>query len=197
VTLAGGEDRARVGVVHGRFQPLHLGHLEYLLAAQRLCQTLVVGITSPDPWLRGSEPTNSVRGEPEANPFTFYERYLMVQRSLRGAGVDPAATQIVPFPHSYPERLCHYAPIDALYFLTIYDAWGEAKLQRFQDLGLRTRVLWRRDWRLTSGTEVRALIRGGGPWQPLLPDAVVPVIESHGALAEADPAPDARAGAQQ
>ena len=36
------------GVVHGRFQVLHLKQMEYILAAKMRCQTLYIGITHPD-----------------------------------------------------------------------------------------------------------------------------------------------------
>ena len=36
------------GVVYGRFQILHLKHMEYLLAAKMRCRRLYVGITHPD-----------------------------------------------------------------------------------------------------------------------------------------------------
>jgi len=167
-----------VAVIHGRFQPLHVGHAEYLLAGCELCEVLVVGITNPDPWLLGDEPTNPSRGRPDANPFTYYERYLMVEATLSEAGVPRQALRIVPFPHSYPERLRYYAPRDALYLLTIYDRWGEEKLHRFRDLGLDTRVMWRRDDKVTSGSEVRRRMRDGEPWRHLVPAATARVIES-------------------
>ncbi|WP_199413554.1 hypothetical protein [Coprococcus sp. AF21-14LB] len=37
-----------VGVIHGRFQILHLKHMEYLLAAKMRCKKLYVGISNPD-----------------------------------------------------------------------------------------------------------------------------------------------------
>ena len=37
-----------IGVVYGRFQILHLKHLEYILAAKMRCRKLYVGISSPD-----------------------------------------------------------------------------------------------------------------------------------------------------
>jgi nicotinamide-nucleotide adenylyltransferase/phosphinothricin biosynthesis protein PhpF len=170
---------APVGVIHGRFQPLHLGHLEYLLAAHARCDMLVVGITSPDPWHLGHEVTDPARGAAEANPCTFYERYLMVEGSLIEGGVPHDRLRIVPFPHSYPERLRHYAPTDALYFLSIYDEWGETKLARFQKLGLRTHVLWRRTSRLTSSTALRQMMRVGDPgWRALVPPASARVIDA-------------------
>jgi cytidyltransferase-like protein len=173
--------RVPLAIIHGRFQPLHLGHLEYLLAGAESCEDLVVGITNPDPTEVLPEPTDIRRGSPEANPFTFWERYLMVEGALQEAGVDMEHLRIVPFPHSRPERLAHYAPRDALYLLTIYDRWGEEKLHRFKGLGLATRVMWRRDSKLTTGSEVRRLIRAGGDWERLVPGAVARVIREQGA----------------
>lgn len=165
-----------VAVIHGRFQPLHVGHMEYLLAGKALCEVLLVGITNPDPWQAGQEATDVNRGLPESNPFTFYERYLMVEGALLDAGVPRHEFRIVPFPHSYPERLRFYAPPEALYLLSIYDDWGEAKLARFRKLGLRTHELWRRTEKVTSGSRVRELIRTGGDWERWVPPAVARVI---------------------
>lgn len=171
---------SQVGVVHGRFQPLHLGHLEYLLAAAQRCGVLVVGITNPDPGQILAEPSDPGRGTAEANPCTFYERYLMVEGALTEAGQPPDRLRIVPFPHSRPELLRYYAPADARYYLTIYDAWGEVKLARFAKLGLVTEVMWRRDAKPISGSRVRRAIAAGGRWRDLVPPSVAEVITRHG-----------------
>lgn len=168
-----------VGVVHGRFQPLHLGHLEYLMAAADRCVILVVGITNSDPSQIVNESSDPERGTPEANPCTFYERYLMIEGALTEAGLAAGGLRIVPFPHSRPELLRYYAPVDAKYFVTIYDAWGEVKLERFTQLGLETEVMWRRDAKPISGRRVRHAIAESGPWQDLVPPAVARVIKEH------------------
>ncbi|WP_043622593.1 adenylyltransferase/cytidyltransferase family protein [Nonomuraea candida] len=170
----------RIGVIHGRFQPLHLGHLEYLLAGAERCDILVVGITNPDPTLIAFEETDPARGTPEGNPWTYYERYLMVEGALSGAGVPRERFRIVPFPHSFPERLSYYAPTKAVYFLTVYDEWGETKVDRFARLGLTTEVMWRRTSKPISGTRVRQEIASGGDWRSLVPAAVAAVIEERG-----------------
>lgn len=172
--------RADVGVIHGRFQPLHNGHLEYLLAGANRCERLVVGITNPDPALTAYEETDPARGLPDANPWTYYERYLMVEAALTGAGVPCDRLAIVPFPHGHPDRLRYYAPVDATYFLTVYDAWGEEKVRRFTELGLRTEVMWRRTDKPVSGTRVREAIRSGGDWASLVPAPVAEVIKACG-----------------
>ncbi|MFF4031276.1 adenylyltransferase/cytidyltransferase family protein [Streptomyces sviceus] len=170
-----------VGVIHGRFQPLHHGHLEYLLAGAQRCSTLVVGITNPDPEHTGFEPTDTERDRPESNPCTYYERYLMVLGALTDSGIEPSRLHIVPFPHSFPERLRFYAPEEAVYYLTVYDDWGDTKLRRFHDLGLRTEVMWKRDDKPISGTRVRrAIAEGTAHWPDLVPDAVATVIKERG-----------------
>ena len=169
-----------VGVVHGRFQPLHLGHLEYLLAAQGACDVLLVGITNPDPWQTTFEATDPARGEPVANPCTYYERLLMVEGALVECGVARSRFRVVPFPHSYPERLGHYVPAGALMLMTIYDEWGESKLERFHRVGLRTHVLWRREEKITTGSAIREAIVDRRPWEDLVPAATARVIREHG-----------------
>jgi len=169
-----------LGVIHGRFQPLHLGHLEYLLAGAARCETLVVGITNPDPWQTTEEPTDPVRGSTEANPCTYYERYLMVEAALIGAGVEAHRLRIVPFPNGFPERLRHYAPREAVYLLTVYDDWGVEKLDRLRSLGLTTEVMWRRTDKPISGARVRRAIAAGTDWQRLVPAAVATVIRQRG-----------------
>jgi cytidyltransferase-like protein len=166
------------GIAHGRFQPLHVGHLEYLLASKAKCQVLVVGITNPDPWMTAFEPTDANRGEESANPFTYYERYLMVAGALKGANIPPDEFRIVPFPHGFPGRLKYYAPAGARYFLTVYDEWGDTKVARLRALGLDVEVLWRRRTKVTSGSEIRRRIRDGLPWEHLVPAGVAETISA-------------------
>jgi nicotinamide-nucleotide adenylyltransferase/phosphinothricin biosynthesis protein PhpF len=141
---------------------------------------LIIGITNPDPWQMGNEETDVNRGSVDANPFTFYERYLMVEGSMVEAGVPREAFRIVPFPHSYPERLRYYSPADALYFLSIYDSWGETKLERFRNLRLPVHVLWRREKKVTSGSRIRKLIQTSGDWEKWVPPATARVIRELG-----------------
>jgi cytidyltransferase-like protein len=170
----------RLALVHGRFQPLHLGHLEYLLAGAARCDTLIVGITNPDPHQVAAEPTDPERGRPDANPCTYYERYLMIEAALVDADVPRDRLQIVPFPHSFPDRLWYYVPQDAVHLLTIYDAWGETKLDRLRSLGMSTELMWRRTDKPISGGRVRRAIAAGDSWQHLVPSAVATVIKEQG-----------------
>jgi len=166
------------GVIHGRFQVLHNDHLKYLLAGKKRCRHLVVGITNPDPSLTRQDAADNTRSARAANPFTYYERFCLVRAALSGAGIGLAEFSIVPFPINFPDLYQYYLPLDATFYLTIYDKWGEKKLTMFQELGLTTEVLWRcsRDRKGLSATEVRELIAAGEKWQHLVPSSVAELL---------------------
>lgn len=160
-----------VGVIHGRFQVVHNDHLRYLLAGWEQCRNLVVGVTNPDPSLTRAEAADPHRAAPENNPLTYYERQAMLRAALGGAGVPEDRLTVVPLPVNLPELYRHYVPLDAVFFLTIYDDWGRAKRERFLDLGLDVHVLWERDpaCKGLTGTGVREAMRDGKPWEHMVP----------------------------
>ena len=162
------------GFIHGRFQVLHNDHLVYLLAGKKLCRHLVVGITNPDPTLTRDDPADPRRSRPWSNPLTYFERHVMTQRVLVEAGLDANDFSIVPFPVNLPELYRYYVPLDAVFYLTIYDEWGRRKLEMFQSLGLRTEVLWVRsaEEKGLSAEHVRRLMAAGRLWEHLVPPAV-------------------------
>lgn len=165
------------GVIHGRFQVLHNDHLKYLLAGKALCRRLVVGITNPDPQLIKKETQDPKRSRPLANPLTYFERHIMVETALLDAGLKPRDFMIVPFPINFPERYRYYVPMDAVFFLTIFDEWGKRKQQYFKSLGLTTHLLWEvpPDKKGISGSDIRERIATNQAWEHLVP-ACVPVL---------------------
>lgn len=174
-------NKVNLGLVHGKFQGLHLGHMEYILAAYERSEHLVIGITNPDPELTKEDESDVKRSSAEANPFSYFERFLMVRDSLLERGVPRGDFDIVPFPINFPAKLLNYAPKGAVYFTTIYDEWNRKKVKVLKELGLRVVVLWERSMgdRLTTGTEVRRRIREGGVWEHLVPRAVVKIIKEY------------------
>jgi len=173
---------SQIGIIHGRFQPLHVGHMEYLLAGKARCKFLVVGITNPDPLLTKEHDTNPSRSTAASNPFTYYDRFLMIRESLLEANVSRHEFEVVPFPINHPELLKYYVPLDGRFFITIYDDWGRAKEQLLRSLGVEVEVMWERTMadRVTTGSEVRKLIEANGHWHDLVPPAVVRVIQEYG-----------------
>lgn len=168
-----------IGVIHGRFQVLHNDHMKYLVAGKNLCQHLVVGITNPDPSLTKMENVDPERNNPLANPLTYYERYALVNAALKEEGLTSDQFSVVPFPINFPERYKYYVPMDAVFFLTIYDEWGKKKLEYFQEQGLRTHVLWEvpREKKGISASEVRDLMVNGKHWEHLMPQSVAVLMK--------------------
>lgn len=170
-----------VGVIHGRFQGLHFGHMEYLLAAKKRCNYLFIGIANPDPGLTKDNIADLKRSKPEENPFTYYERLIMLREAMVESNINRNEFEIVPFPINVPELIKYYVPMDALFFITIYDDWGKHKLNTFEKLGVKTDLMWARtlDERFTTGKYVRQLIATNEPWEHLLPVSVVKYIKTN------------------
>ncbi len=164
----------KIGVIHGRFQILHNDHIKYLLAGKHLCDHLVVGITNPDPSLTRDSEANPHRSTPIANPLTYYERYLMLQAALLEQDLKHSEFSIVPFPINVPDLLKHYVPLDAVFFLTIYDDWGRQKKKFFESLGLKIHVLWEvtLENKGLSSSDIREDIIKDKPWEQNVPRTV-------------------------
>lgn len=171
------------GVVHGRFQGLHLKHMEYLLAAKMRCRLLYVGITHPDIFACPAASPLDVHGTlVRDNPLAYIERYEMIRDSLLEFGVKREEFEIIPFPVDRPDVLAQYAPADAVYYMSICGEWDREKEKILSSLGLKTEILWERDAeeKGITGTELRALIAGDGLWRQYMPKAAAEYLTEHG-----------------
>jgi nicotinamide-nucleotide adenylyltransferase/phosphinothricin biosynthesis protein PhpF len=168
----------KVGVIHGRFQMLHIGHMEYLLAGKKRCKYLLIGIANPDVSLTKFSNANPHRSVAASNPLTYLERLQMISGAMLEAGVKRSEFDIVPFPINYPDLLFNYVPRNAKYYMTIYDEWSMEKLSSLKALGYNIDIMWTRTNadKITSGTEVRNLITTNKPWEHLVPKSVCKYI---------------------
>lgn len=173
--------RVRYGMAHGRFQPFHRGHLEYVLAGLARSEHLIVGITNPDPWQTRAEAADAQRHTPEANPFTFFERQHMTRAALHEAGADPRRVSLVPFPIHEPERWAHYCPRETVQFVRVFSAWGREKVARLRAAGWRVEVLEAGHAKQISGRTVRRCLRENDGWRDLVPPGVAAVLDEIGA----------------
>ena len=162
-------------MVHGRFQPFHNGHLEYLRGAAARCDELFVGITNPDPRRIKEEPSDPLRHLPESNPFTYVERLMMIQAV---AADESIRAHVIPFPVNEPELWSAYVPDGVTQFLRLFSDWGGTKLERLRAAGYEVVVLDEGAEKEISGADVRAAMRDGGDWESLVPPGVARVIRS-------------------
>ena len=147
----------RPGMIHGRFQPFHNGHLEYLRGAAARSDVVFVGITNPDPTRIKEEPSDPLRHLPESNPFSYVERLLMVNE---------------------PELWPAYVPPYVTQYLRLFSDWGGTKLERMREAGYEVVVLDEGVEKEISGADVRAALRAGEDWEALVPQGVARVIRS-------------------
>ncbi len=169
----------RLGVIHGRFQVFHNDHLRYVLTGKALCDHIVVGVTNPHPGLTGEDAADPKRSRAEANPLSYYQRQWLVRASLLEAGVSSDDFTVTPFPVNYPELYRYYVPLDAVFFLTIYDDWGRRKQELFTSLGLDIHVLWEcnPEEKGLSGMNIRRAMAEGKPWEHSVPPAAVVLLQ--------------------
>lgn len=168
----------KIGIIHGRFQGLHNGHMEYLLEAKKRCEYLVVGITNYTCNEKNKKISkiDSHRLEAKDNPFSYYHRMKMIEGALLEAGLSRDEFDIVPFPIEHPEEIFNFVPENTVYFMTIYDDWGKVKKRILELFKLQVEVMWSDREKNISGTLVRKLIRNNEEWENLVPDFVYKYI---------------------
>jgi nicotinamide-nucleotide adenylyltransferase len=163
------------GMIHGRFQPFHNGHLEYLRGAAERSDVVFVGITNPDPRRVREEPSDPLRHLPESNPFTYIERLLMIDAVAQDEGIP---VHVIPFPVNEPELWPAYVPDRVTQYLRLFSEWGGTKLDRMRDAGYDVVILDEGVEKQISGRDVREAMREGRDWEALVPAGVARVIRS-------------------
>lgn len=171
----------RTGIVNGRFQVLHLKHMEYILAAKMRCDKLYIGITNPD----GAHTRDTVhdenRGTKAGNPLTYFERCEMIRGAMEEFGVPAKEYDFIPFPINTPEYLAQYTPEEAVYYVGMFDAWDEEKYKILRSLDLNVNVLWRKpeEEKGITATKVRELIATDQEWKQFVPKSVYHYLTEH------------------
>src|SRR5436305_848748 len=178
------------GMIHGRFQPFHNGHLEYLRGAAARSDVVFVGITNPDPARIKEEPSDPLRHLPESNPFSYVERLLMITEVAHDEGVR---AHVIPFPVNEPELWSAYVPRDVTQYLRLFSDWGGTKLDRMRDAGYEVVVLDEGVEDSISGPDVLAYaalrpaeFREDGWWLTGRPDPQRDVDEAERLVARCD-----------
>ena len=152
------------GIIIGRFQPPHKGHIEISKQILREVDELIVGIGSAQ------------ESHTFENPFTAGERVLMLTRALAEAKVDLSRVHLIPIPdvNNNAVWVSHVISLSPP-FSIVYS--GNPLVRRlFKEAGFKTRAppMFKRKeyW----GTEIRDRMVKGRRWEELVPKAVVEVM---------------------
>lgn len=169
----------KVGSVHGRFQPFHNGHLDYVMQAFALADHIKIGLTQI--YQPRSQVSDDARNQPNSNPLAFWERATLIEAALLEAGVPRNRFEFVPFPIETPDRIPEFLAPGVTCYTTIVSDWNHKKISVLSDLGYPVEVLRTSlpdNNRVTSGSEVRRLIRlGTGGWSRYVAPSVAELID--------------------
>lgn len=175
---AGADPRASLSLacVTGRLQPVHEQHLE--LIDQALCSYdhVIIAITNPDAGARQSDPSSTHRHTTEANPFTYFERAVILAAVLHDRGILQHTT-IVPFDLTRPEYWFEYVPANAHHFIRAYSSWERKKAQTLEKGGYHVTVIDGEPQEKVSATSIRQLMLDDGAWTTRVPEASIPALE--------------------
>ncbi|HUI23697.1 MAG TPA: nicotinamide-nucleotide adenylyltransferase [Nitrososphaerales archaeon] len=158
----------RVGLLVGRFQPFHLGHLGAVKYALRRVDYLYIVVGSAQ------------RSHERDNPFTAAERIAMIKGALDGSGVDPSKWMAIPIADadshslwvSTVESMVPKFDVvftnDALTYFLFKDEGIDVKAvpyldrSRYSATNVRDRILERRDWESLVPLQVAKLVKKFG-----------------------------------
>lgn len=174
------EGVADKGCVHGRFQPPHLDHMHYILAALEQVEHLIIGIAQPNAPFLDDCPADPHRALQADNPLTYVERCLAIEKMLTGVGVSRDRYSFSPFPIDHPEELPSHVPTTVPCFTTIVNEWSKKKIEVLRAMGYDVRVLWDKSYATgISGSDIRKRIRySDAEWKNTVHPAVAGYLDS-------------------
>ena len=160
----------RVGLLVGRFQPFHFGHLAAVKFALKKVDYLYVVVGSAQ------------RSHERDNPFTASERISMIKSALDGNGVDPSRWMAIPIPDADSH--------------SVWVSWVEATVPKFdvvftndsltfilfKEEGVSVRAVPYLDRKRYSATNVRTRILEQEDWESLVPKEVARLVKEFGGV---------------
>jgi nicotinamide-nucleotide adenylyltransferase len=151
------------GLLIGRFQPFHKGHVYVVKEVLKEVDEIIIGI--------GSAQLSHTLD----NPFTAGERLMMIANSLAENGIEKNY-YIIPIQDVNNNSLwvSHVRSLTPP-FTKVYS--GNTLVKRlFSEVGVEVKTPPLFNRKVYSGTEIRRRMLEGEPWEELVPKAVVRVV---------------------
>jgi nicotinamide-nucleotide adenylyltransferase len=155
----------------GRFQPMHLGHLNVIKWALTKVDELIIGVGT-------AQESHTV-----VNPFTSGERLVMLREALKDEGIDLSRVYIIPIPDILMNSVWPYYVQMYVPKFTYGVARNPLVLRLFKDAGIQLLIPPPYDRRKLSSTRIRKLmLLGKDEWRELVPRAVAKFIDEIGGV---------------
>lgn len=152
------------GILIGRMQPVHNGHIEVIKQILNEVDEIIIGIGS-------AQASHELK-----DPFTAGERIVMMNQALAESNIDASRYYIIPmqdinFNAIWPSHVKMLTPP----FSIVYSGNPLVK-QLFSEEGYEVRQPPLYDRLHLSGSEVRRRILNDENWQELVPNATAELI---------------------
>ncbi|MBI5378107.1 MAG: nicotinamide-nucleotide adenylyltransferase [Thaumarchaeota archaeon] len=153
------------GLMMGRFQPFHLGHLDLVKQILEECNEVIIAITS------------SQFNYLEKDPFTAGERIEIIHNSLKESNVDLSRCFIVSIENQFNiATWASYLKAALPHFDKVYSGNDYVKML-LADSAIDVVSPKFLDRTQYNATNIRSMIVSGDNWQSLVPNAVVKFLE--------------------
>ena len=150
------------GLLIGRFQPFHLGHLAAVKFALTQVDNLAIGIGS------------SNRFNEKRNPFSAEERKEMIVSSLDESDLQKCKIYFVPDVNDHAKWTYHVDQIIPKYDVVFSNDDFTHELYKKRDIKVVSVPLKQRE--ILSGTDIRLKIASGQSWEDLVPNGTAKVL---------------------
>ncbi len=144
------------GLLIGRFQPFHLGHLSAVKFALQNVETLSIGIGS------------SNRSNEKRNPFTADERKEMILSSLDEQTKSKIKIYYIPDVDNHEKWTYHVDSIVPKYDVVFSN--DDFTHELFKKRGIKVVAVPLAQREVLSGTEIRAKIASDQNWSEFVPE---------------------------
>jgi len=153
------------GMMMGRFQPFHLGHLDLVKQILKECDEVIITITS------------SQFNYLEKDPFTAGERIDMIHDSLRESGLDMSKCIVVAIENQFNiATWSSYLKSMLPHFDKVYSGNDYVKML-LSDFGVSVVTPEFLDREKYNATSIRSMMVSGENWQELVPPTVSQFME--------------------
>ena len=152
------------GILIGRMQPVHNGHMEVIKQILTEVDEIIIGIGS-------AQASHELK-----DPFTAGERIVMMSQALAEIDIDPSRYYIIPMQDiNFNAIWVSHVKMLTPPFTVVYSGNPLVK-QLFSEEGYEVKQPPLYDRMHLSGSEVRRRILNDENWQELVPKATVDLI---------------------